>query len=131
MGDRTLASADDVAKENVALRQLVTVYRHLSGMAAQYADLASVTELIAGHAQASVAVVDPAMDILAAAAPGETAAAAVRHMRDFVVHPRLAEVLKAASSARRPLRFPDIGSTTGSLGGSSPRANNAEGLGGS
>ena len=131
MGDRTLAPADDVAKENVALRQLVTVYRHLSGMAAQYADLTSVTELIAGHAQATVAVVDPAMDILAAAAPGEPAAEAVQHVRDFVVHPRLGEVLNAASSARRPLRFRDIGSSAGGLLASSPRARTAEGLGGS
>jgi sugar diacid utilization regulator len=103
--------ADDIARENVALRRLVTVYRHLSGMAAQDADLTSVSELIAGHAQATVAVVDPAMDILAAAAPGEPAALAVKHVREFVVHPRLGEILSAASSARRPLRFPDVGTS--------------------
>ena len=102
------ATAADVARENVALRRLVTVYRHLSGMAAQDADLTSVAEQIAGHVQATVAVVDPALDILAAATPGESAAQAVRYVRDFAVHPRLGEILSAASSARRALRFPDI-----------------------
>jgi sugar diacid utilization regulator len=98
----------EAARENIALRRLVTVYRHLSGMAAQNADLTSVAELIAGHAQATVAIVDPAMDILAAATPGEPTAQAVKYVRDFVVHPRLGAILKAAGSARRPLRFGDV-----------------------
>jgi len=92
-----------------ALRNLVAVYRHLSGLAAQDADIAAVTRLIAEHTRATVAIVSPTMDVLAAAAPGQTAERAARDVRDLVVHPRLGEVLAAASRARRPLRLPGAG----------------------
>ena len=36
----------DVDRENSVLRELVTVYRHLSGLAMQDADLAGVVQLI-------------------------------------------------------------------------------------
>src|SRR5579875_780485 len=110
MGDSRPARAapspggPDIARENAALRRLVTVYRHLSGLAA-------VAELIAGHARATVAVVDPAMGILAAAAPGEPPPQAERYVRELVVHPRLGEVLAATARARRALRFPDAGTS--------------------
>jgi sugar diacid utilization regulator len=97
----------EVSRENLALRKLVAVYRHLSGLAVQNADLATVSQVIAGHTSATVAVVSPTMDILAAAAPGETAESAAQYVRDVVVHPRLADVLNATGRARRALRFPD------------------------
>ena len=50
------------------------------------------------------------MDILTAAAPGQTGERAAQDVRDFVVHPRLGEVLSAASRARRALRLPGTGS---------------------
>jgi sugar diacid utilization regulator len=49
------------------------------------------------------------MDILTAAAPGETAERAAQYVRDLVIHPRLGDVLGAASRARRALRLPDVG----------------------
>jgi sugar diacid utilization regulator len=96
----------EAAHEVLALRNLVAVYRHLSGLAAQDADLAAVTRLIAEQTGATVAIVSPTMDILTAAAPGETGDRAAQSVRDLVVHPRLGEVLTAASRARRPLRLP-------------------------
>ena len=96
----------EATREVLALRNLVAVYRHLSGLAVQDADLAAVAQLIAEQTGATVAIVSPTMDILTAAAPGETGDRAAESVRDLVVHPRLGEVLTAASRARRPLRLP-------------------------
>jgi PucR family transcriptional regulator, purine catabolism regulatory protein len=106
-GSGTAAVArGEAARAVLALRNLVAVYRHLSGLAAQGADLAAVARLIAEQTGATVAIVSPTMDILTAAAPGETGDRAAQSVRDLVVHPRLGEVLTAASRARRPLRLP-------------------------
>src|SRR5437667_4123157 len=99
----------EAAREVLALRNLVAVYRHLSGLAVQDADLAAVTRLISEQTDATVAVVSPTMDILTAAAPGQTAERAAQDVRDLVVHPRLGGVLAAASRARRALRLPGAG----------------------
>ncbi|MGN6176414.1 MAG: hypothetical protein ACTHPS_26210, partial [Streptosporangiaceae bacterium] len=103
------AARAEAAREVLALRNLVAVYRHLSGLAVQDADLAAVTRLIAEQTGATVAIVSPTMDILTAAAPGETGDRAAQSVRDLVVHPRLGEVLAAASRARRALRLPGAG----------------------
>jgi sugar diacid utilization regulator len=96
-------------RENAALRELVTVYRYLSGLALQDADLAGVVQLISDRMTATVAVVTQLMDVLTAAAPGiptEKAAAAVR---EHVVHPRLGQVLRASRLSQRALRLPNVG----------------------
>ena len=49
-------SPRDVDRENAVLRELVTIYRHLSGLAMQDADLAGVVQLISERATATVAV---------------------------------------------------------------------------
>ena len=103
------ATGSGAAREVHALRNLVAVYRHLSGLAVQNADLATVTRLIAETTGATVAIVSPTMDIMTAAAPGETGERAAQDVRDLVVHPRLGEVLAAASRARRALRMPGAG----------------------
>ena len=100
----------ETAREVLALRNLVAVYRHLSGLAVQDADLAAVTRLISEQTDATVAVVSPTMDIMTAAAPGQTGERAAQEVRDLV-HPRLGEVLAAASRARRALRLPGAGTT--------------------
>jgi sugar diacid utilization regulator len=109
----TTATADalmpaETVRENRALRDLVAVYRQLSGLALQDADLCSVARVIADHLAATVAVVNPKMDVLAAAAPGETSEKAEQYIRDNVVHPRLAQVLAASGQNRRVLRLPDV-----------------------
>jgi hypothetical protein len=68
----------ETTREVLALRNLVAVYRHLSGLALQNADIAAVTHLIAEQTHATVAIVSPTMDILTAAAPGETGERAAR-----------------------------------------------------
>ncbi|MQA84561.1 MAG: hypothetical protein GEV03_08050 [Streptosporangiales bacterium] len=99
----------DVGRENLALRELIAVYRHLSGLALQNADLATVAQLIAERTTATVAVVSQRMDILAAASPGHTGERAAEYVREVVVHPRLGHVLSATRQTRRALRLPEVG----------------------
>src|SRR6201998_1622210 len=99
----------DVDRENSVLRELVTVYRHLSGLAMQDADLAGVVQLISERAQATVAVVSQLMDVQTAASPGLPAEKAAALVRDHVVHPRLGQVLRASRLSQRALRLPNVG----------------------
>jgi sugar diacid utilization regulator len=98
-------------QENAALRELVTVYRYLSGLALQDADLAGVVQLISDRMTATVAVVTQLMDVLTAAAPGVSADKAVVAVREHVVHPRLGQVLRASRLSQRALRLPNVGGT--------------------
>jgi sugar diacid utilization regulator len=98
-------------RENAALRELVTVYRYLSGLALQDADLAGVVQLISDRMTATVAVVTQLMDVLTAAAPGVTADKAATQVREHVVHPRLGQVLRASRLSQRALRLPNVGGT--------------------
>src|SRR5579862_2099784 len=96
-------------RENAALRELVTVYRYLSGLALQDADLAGVVRLISDRTAATVAVVTQLMDVLTAAAPGVSAEKAAADVREYVVHPRLGQVLRASRLSQRALRLPKVG----------------------
>jgi PucR family transcriptional regulator, purine catabolism regulatory protein len=98
-------------RENAALRELVTVYRYLSGLALQDADLAGVVQLISDRMTATVAVVTQLMDVLTASAPGMTAEKAAAAVREHVVHPRLGQVLRASRLSQRALRLPNVGGT--------------------
>jgi sugar diacid utilization regulator len=111
---QTQDAAEGTAKldrENAALRELVTVYRYLSGLALQDADLAGVVQLISDRTTATVAVVTQLMDVLTAAAPGVTADKAAAAVREHVVHPRLGQVLRASRLSQRALRLPNVGGT--------------------
>jgi len=113
--DRSLpaAQAEPLARhldrENAALRELVTVYRHLSGLALQDADLAGVVRLISDRTAATVAVITQLMDVLTAAAPGVTEEKAAADVREHMVHPRLGQVLRASRLSQRALRLPKVG----------------------
>jgi sugar diacid utilization regulator len=98
----------DLGRENTVLRELVTVYRHLSGLALQNADIGSLTRLLAERTDATVAVVSEVMDVLAAGAPGMTPDEAADAVRDQVVHPRLGQVLQASRQSHRTLRLPRV-----------------------
>jgi sugar diacid utilization regulator len=102
-------STRDVERENSVLRELVTVYRHLSGLAMQDADLAGVVQLIAERACATVAVVSQLMDVQTAASPGLPPDKAAALVREHVVHPRLGQVLRASRQSQRALRLPNVG----------------------
>ena len=85
------------------LRELVTVYRQLSGLALQDADLASVTQLLADRTAATVAVVSPVMDVMAAASPAVPPDEAAATVRTHVVHPRLGQVLRVVATDGGPV----------------------------
>jgi sugar diacid utilization regulator len=102
-------SSRDVDRENAVLRELVTVYRHLSGLAMQDADLAGVVQLISERASATVAVVSQLMDVTTAASPGLGPEKAAALVREQVVHPRLGQVLRASRLSQRALRLPNVG----------------------
>jgi sugar diacid utilization regulator len=101
--------ARDLGRENMVLRELVTVYRQLSGLALQDADLASVTQLLADRTNATVAVVSPVMDVMAAAAPGLPPEKAAVLVAEALVHPRLGQVLRASRQGHRSLWLPTVG----------------------
>lgn len=103
------AGAQEIGRENTVLRRLIAVYRHLSALASQNADIGAVTSLIAEHTEATVAVVDHELGVLAAAAPGQTAEDAALHVRENVALPQLDQVLTATDASRRPLRVPGSG----------------------
>jgi sugar diacid utilization regulator len=108
-GEERDATSARLDSENAALRELVTVYRYLSGLALQDADLAGVVQLISDRMTATVAVVTQLMDVLTAAAPGVTGEKAVAAVREHVVHPRLGQVLRASRLSQRALRLPNVG----------------------
>jgi sugar diacid utilization regulator len=108
-GEERDATSARLDSENAALRELVTVYRYLSGLALQDADLAGVVQLISDRMTATVAVVTQLMDVLTAAAPGVTGEKAVASVREHVVHPRLGQVLRASRLSQRALRLPNVG----------------------
>ncbi len=102
-------SARDLGRENMVLRELVTVYRQLSGLALQDADLATVTQLLADRTAATVAVVSPVMDVMAAASPGAPPEKAAVMVAEALVHPRLGQVLRASRQGHRSLWLPSVG----------------------
>ena len=107
--DHAEAPARHLDRENAALRELVTVYRYLSGLALQDADLAGVVRLISDRTSATVAVLTQLMDVLTAAAPGVNAEKAAADVREHMVHPRLGQVLRASRLSQRALRLPKVG----------------------
>src|SRR6266702_6299452 len=107
--DHAEAPARHLDRENAALRELVTVYRYLSGLALQDADLAGVVRLISDRTSATVAVLTQLMDVLTAAAPGVSAEKAAADVREHMIHPRLGQVLRASRLSQRALRLPKVG----------------------
>jgi sugar diacid utilization regulator len=103
------APARQLDRENAALRELVTVYRYLSGLALQDAELAGVVRLISDRTSSTVAVLTQLMDVLTAASPGVSTDKAAADVREHMVHPRLGQVLRASRLSQRALRLPRVG----------------------
>ncbi len=97
-----------VQHENALLRELITVYQHLTGLTLQDADVSTVARLLAERTASTVAVVSRGLDVLAAASAdaGEDVA---DYVRAYLASPRLAAVLSNAAQTRRSLRLPDVG----------------------
>jgi sugar diacid utilization regulator len=101
-----------VQHENALLRELVTVYQHLTGLTLQDADVSTVTRLLAERTAATVAVVSRGLEVLAAAAADATGDVAGQ-VRAYLSSPRLAAVLNSTAQTRRSLRLPDVGDAAG------------------
>jgi len=101
-----------VQHENALLRELVTVYQHLTGLTLQDADVSTVARLLAERTDATVAVVGRGLDVLAAASAkvGDDVA---EYVRAYLASPRLAAVLNSTAQTRRSLRLPDVGDAAG------------------
>jgi sugar diacid utilization regulator len=98
-----------VQRENVLLRELVTVYQHLTGLTLQDADVSTVLRLLAERTVATVAIVTRGHEILAAAGPGIADDDVAEHVRDYVATARLGAVLNSSAQTRRSLRLPAAG----------------------
>src|SRR2546430_3877614 len=91
---------EGAGRENRVLRELVTIYHHLTGLALQNADLATVIDLLAKRTGAAVAAVSPTLEVLAAAGPAGDAG------RERPTRPRLGRVLATAAQTPPALRLP-------------------------
>jgi sugar diacid utilization regulator len=101
-----------VQHENALLRELVTVYQHLTGLTLQDADVSTVARLLAERITSTVAVVSRGLDVLAAAS-ADAGKDVAGDVRAYLASPRLATVLSNAAQTRRSLRLPDVGDAAG------------------
>jgi sugar diacid utilization regulator len=101
-----------VQHENALLRELVTVYQHLTGLTLQDADVSTVARLLAERTNATVAVVSRGLDVLAAAS-ADASEDVAEYVRAYLASPRLAAVLNSTAQTRRSLRLPDVGDAAG------------------
>jgi sugar diacid utilization regulator len=102
-----------VQHENALLRELVTVYQHLTGLTLQDADVSTVTRLLAERTAATVAVVSRGLEVLAAASADAAGDDVAEPVRAYLRSPRLAAVLNSTAQTRRSLRLPDVGDAAG------------------
>jgi sugar diacid utilization regulator len=102
-----------VHRENALLRELVTVYQHLTGLTLQDADVSTVLQLLAKRTAATVAVVSRGLEIMAAAGPDLLDEQVASNVRDYVAARRLGTVLNSTAQTRRSLRLPETGDSAG------------------
>ncbi len=97
-----------VQRENALLRELVTVYQHLTGLTLQDADVSTVMRLLADRTAATVAIVSRGMEIVAAAAPGAAGDGVTEQVSEYLASTRLSAVLNSTAQTRRSLRLPEV-----------------------
>jgi sugar diacid utilization regulator len=97
-----------VQRENALLRELVTVYQHLTGLTLQDADVSTVMRLLADRTAATVAIVSRSLEIVAAAAPGSADDGVAGQVREYLTGTRLSAVLNSTAQTRRSLRLPEV-----------------------
>ena len=95
-----MAVAGQPSVEN-ALRELVAIYHHLTGLALQSADVQTVASLLAERTGSDVAVMSPTLEVLATAGAGST-----EHSSERIAGHRLGRVLGAVAQNRRAMRLP-------------------------
>jgi hypothetical protein len=94
------------------LREVVTIYRDLSSLAARGVDLAEVVELVARRLDRLVWLVGAAQDVVIAARPGLSVEEALALMRKRTMQLRWENVLKTARRTRLTIRSPDAADGT-------------------
>lgn len=97
---------DGVGRENALLRRLVTLYRHLSGLALQDSDVDAVARLLAERIAMTVAIVGHTLDVLAVAGHEAVPEVTEARIRDSLATDRLGRALGATRETRRALRLP-------------------------
>ncbi len=105
------ASGDQhlISQENMLLRELVTVYQRLTGLALQSADVGTVVQLLAQRTSAIVAVVSQALEVVTAAGPGGPSDEVATFVAEHLASARLATVLRSTAQTRRSMRLPQVG----------------------
>lgn len=93
------------AEENRALREVVTVYTQLSGLATQDTDVHSVIALIGDRLGVGAVVVDAEQDVLASAGPSLDAITAVH---EEIKGLDLTAVLSASARTKRAMTLPGV-----------------------
>jgi hypothetical protein len=106
MRSMAVRQVDQAARDNQALRELVAIYHHLTGLALQSADLQTVAGLLAERIASRVGVVSPTLDVLAAAGPGQTPAEAAAALHLHISGRGLGRLLGTLAQTRRALRLP-------------------------
>jgi sugar diacid utilization regulator len=102
-----------VHRENALLRELVTVYQHLTGLTLQDADISTVLQLLARRTAATVAVVSRGLEVMAAAGADLPDEQVASNVRAYVAARRLGSVLNSTAQTRRSLRLPETGDSGG------------------
>jgi hypothetical protein len=103
------SDGDLVRRENLLLRELVTVYQRLTGLALQNAEVGTVVQLLAQRTSATVAVVSQSLEVVTAAGPEGTGELVTKFVTEQVASPRLGGVLRSTAQTRRSLRLPQVG----------------------
>jgi sugar diacid utilization regulator len=104
---------DLMRQENLLLRELVTVYQRLTGLALQNAEVATVVQLLAQRTSATVAVVSQSLEVVTAAGPGGPDDKVTEYVAGHLASPRISGVLRSTAQTRRSLRLPHVGDGAG------------------
>lgn len=92
-------------EENAVLRDIVTIYSELSGLASQDTDASTVLRLVAGRVGGSAAVVDAHLEVLASAAADDADPGALAGVLTGE-RAALARLVATAALTRRALTLP-------------------------
>jgi sugar diacid utilization regulator len=106
-GDDLWAAAEPAREELSVARELVTLYRRLSGTAAQSADVSAVTDLLASRLDAPVWVVNDKLAVIVASGPEVPPDDVTEHVRLRSSHVRWDRILHVAAETGSAVRSPE------------------------
>lgn len=101
------AAAEPPRDELSVARDVVALYRHLSGMAAQTAELSAVTDLLAERLDAPVWVVSEGFTAIVASGPELSPREAMERVRKHAPHVRWDRILRVAAETGSAIRSPE------------------------